>query len=228
MKAMTFIVVALLSFRTHSVEAQQNKSEAESKARTESPDDRSKAVTIPLDRIWAYSMKGTRDILKLEKKQFQLTGESLLDAILIALIDSEAFVRQGEVAGPGFAVAGRDLAALRGAHAVLVEGKKPQESFSPNDEISLVFFVYGFTGHYVHLQKVERRGNRVELQYGGERYFEKHRSPRLALIPLGKLANGKYRVEMVLDKKFVDKGSKASEGWSTVCKTFSFIVKDDK
>jgi hypothetical protein len=168
-------------------------------------------VAIPLDEIWAYEMPGTRDIQELDRDLSAENPEtdtstesgSQRDSLWTSIANSLSadmpgsdWPREGQLARPGFAVVGTGREALRRTHAVLVNGEKPAESFELDTEISLAFFSYQ-TATYVHIQKVERRGNEIEIQYRFVGYGEKFVTAHLALIPLGKLLPGEYEVNMV-------------------------------
>jgi hypothetical protein len=198
--------------------------------RAQSPSAETVGGSIPLKEVWANGMRGTRDIQELEREQFKLTGKAFVDAILTSLIDSSRWERDGGSARPAFAVLGKDAEALRGAHAVLVEGQKPKQSFSPDDAVSVVFFAYGFSGRHVSIRNVRRDDTSIAIQYASDRYFERHRSPRIALISIGRLVSGTYRVEIVqrpMDKRFIKLGFETdNSNWSRqfVCQSFSFSV----
>ncbi len=202
MKIMAFIVVALLSLRTPSVEAQQNKSEAESKARTESPDDTSKAKTIPLDQIWAYEMPETRDVRKLEPKPKiaatidELARQSDVWKILKVLGQRP---KEGEKAGPAFVVVGVGKEALKNAAAVFKSSEKKEEPpavFPSDTDLSLVFYSH-VGGRYVRLISVEESPELITLKYQPALRAQQITTRHFALIPLGKLPKGTYLVKIV-------------------------------
>jgi hypothetical protein len=186
-----------------------------------------KTVTIPLDQIWAWDMPGTRDIGQLEpNKPAKVAYGPLVGDIRRALAMTS---KEREEAKPGFAVLGMGLEALREAHAVVVEGRPPQEAFSAGSEVTIVFFSYQF-GPYVHLTHVQRRGNTVEVCY----QFTPHRTDEItehfALIPLGKPATAKYDVHVTqvpMEEVYVEQGFRPVSGATAhriVCRPFSFSV----
>lgn len=199
-----------------------------------------KGIEIPLDTIWAYKMPGTKDIRELEpellpenlysrpaEEQRKLLKKRLWIPIALALsADSSAhWPREGQTARPGFAVEGTGRDALQRMHNVLVDGKKPRESFPAGSEISLAFFSYQ-CGAYFHLQHVERRGREIEIQYRNVSPLDKIMSAHLAIIPVGKLPVGKYQVEVVQlpsvqepDKKG-DEPTKLSPRYESKAKAF--------
>jgi hypothetical protein len=189
------------------------------------------SVTIPLDKIWAYGMPGTRDVQELSKEQTTNARRSLFASISESAVIRADKLKWKGAARTGFAVAGTDATALRAAHAVLVEGAKPREVFSSDEKTSLVFFSEPASGARVHLRKVERRGNEIEISYLLDPYIERDVSAAFALIPLGKLPVGKYQVAMrqLPREKFVKPGLKAlDEKWGRefVCKPFSFTISE--
>lgn len=193
-------------------------------ATADAANEEAKSRIIALDQIWGYNLPGTRDLLKIEGRS---SAKQQIEEIRDALSTPPP---QGKEASAGFAVAGSGADALREAHAVLVGGKKPRQTLPQDSELSLVFFSYQF-GPYVHLQKVLRRGNVIEVQYLFVPHKTEEVTEHFALIPLGKLAAGKVRVEITqlpMEKRFV------SAGWNDiapevarriVCRPFSFVVE---
>jgi hypothetical protein len=173
-------------------------------------EDKPETVTISLDQIWANNMPGTRDIRDLEPEQRQVNlrqlppdeqlkvkSKSLWGPIALSLTEtSMSWPREGQRAKAGFAVLGSGLDALHDAYDVLAGGADPQRSFTPNDEISIVFFSYE-CGSLVEIQSVERHGNNIEIHYRLVRPINKILAAHLALIPLGQLPAGEYRVETI-------------------------------
>ncbi len=136
---------------------------------------------------------------------------------------------QWKDASPGFAVLGTGMDALHKAHAVLVKNQEPRKSFPADAEITLVFFSYQ-AGTYVHLHRVDRRDEIVEIRYRFVPHRTRDLSEHFALIPLGKLSGGKLRVEVIqspLQQKHVNlSGMKPLQpewGRQVVCKSFSFL-----
>jgi hypothetical protein len=164
---------------------------------------------IPLDRIWATHMPGTRDIRDLQPEQRQekwdrlppdeqrkIRARDILAPTVLSLGEtSSSWPREGQIAKTGFAVAGTGLQALQEAHSVLVAGAKPSESFTPDDDITLVFFCYEF-GSHVEIRKVERHDNDIAIHYRFVRPINKSLEIQLALIPIGRLSAEKYHVEV--------------------------------
>jgi len=185
-------------------------------------------VTIPLDQIWAYKMPGTRDIGKLEAKAPNYAYGPLFGKIRESL---SKVLAQGKIAESGFAVLGMGTDALRKAHDILVRNMKPQQTVAIGSEVSLVFFSYESIA-YVHLHTVERQGRVINIRYRFVPHETMEVTEHLALIPLGKLPSGKYRVNVIqapMDRKYV--GSRFPPvsdevARRIVCRSFSFSVAE--
>ena len=197
----------------------------------ESPSDKTKI--IPLDKIWAYEMPGTRDIKALSKNvPADELDMRLMNAVLELSYHRAERMKFKDVARPGFAVSGSRRSALHAAFAVFIDWGARREEFSSGDEITIVFFSDPISRYLVQLQQVEREDNEIEILYqlkpgiGGRNYSN------FALIPLGKLRVGEYRVEMrqlrrELNPIETKMGFKPlDEEWSRnfLCKPFSFVV----
>jgi hypothetical protein len=116
----------------------------------------------------------------------------------------------------------------------MVEDKLPHESFQSEDKITLAFFSYQFAA-YVNLVSIERHGKDIEIQYRFVRPTNKIQTAHLALIPLGKLPVGEYRVsikQVPMVQELIDGGYKPIEpqylredwGRRFVCQPFSFSI----
>jgi hypothetical protein len=186
----------------------------------QSPDEE-QAVTIPLKEIWGFSMPGTRDLQKIEDRRAAKQIEEIRGAL-------STRPPQGKKAKAGFAVVGTGLEALREAHAVLVEGRRPRDTFPAYSDISVAFSSHQFS-YYVHISKVERRGNVVAIKYGFVPHATKELTEHFALIPLGKLPPGKMQISLVqmpLPKEFIDLQRIDRKVVETiVCQPFSFAVE---
>ncbi len=189
----------------------------------------SDTVTIPLDQIWAYKMPGTRDVAELEPDNHPQSEHGALVAQIRSSLSQTP--PTGKSARTGFAVFGTGLEALRDAHAVLVKNEKPRQSFPADSEISVVFFSYQF-GPYAHLRSIERRGNVVEICYRFVPHRTEEVTEHFALIPLGKLASGKYDVKVVpssMEQQSLDLGFRPvrdTDADRIVCHSFSFSVAE--
>ena len=205
-------------------------------ASSDEPD--GKTITIPLDQIWAFNMRSTRDVRELEPASL-----GRIDAANRSK-DSEGDIKGTRVqqirgvlrvlpadkeAAPGFAVEGSGLEALRGAHKVIVEQKPARHSFVGDREVSLVFFCHS-TRSYCHLSDVERCGKQAVIRFRFVPHLEEEITCHFALIPLGKLQPGDYTVKIVqlpMGSEFErlhlpEVGTKDAQ--VIVCKSFSFSV----
>jgi hypothetical protein len=186
----------------------------------DAPKELPKTQTIPLDKIWGYNMPGTARAEDLDPsgKLFMQIRRSLWS------LPSEQ-----EEAAPSFAVSGTKSEAIREVHAVLVDGKKPRKSFPPSSQIYATFFSYQ-NRPYVHLQKVERKGNVININWSFVPHETEETTEHFALIPLGQLPNGKYRVDIKrspMPQKYIDLGFRPMSDAAArriVCRSFSFTV----
>jgi hypothetical protein len=126
--------------------------------------------TIPLDKIWAFEMPRARDVRELEGDKF---GEKVLklpsnqqSALLHQALTTHIrlALQNSKKSRDGFAVMGTRKSALKGAYDVLVKGQKIQSSFPVDSDITLVFFSHQF-GQHVHLTRIERDGNTINVFY---------------------------------------------------------------
>jgi hypothetical protein len=196
------------------------------------------AVTIPLNRIWAYEMPGTRDVRELEPDKFGPKVHKLDSAERRKRYD-ESFTYQivshlrrakyDQPAAPGFAVSGSGAHALRLAHAVLVGGQNRKRRFPAGSETSLVFSSKLFD-YYVHLHKVQRQGATITIKY----FVVPHRgngTAHFALIPLGILPAGQWQVVIRRSplperlKTTVAPAPGPGVDASIVCRPFNFTIE---
>lgn len=190
---------------------------------------------IPLEKILAWNMPGVRDICALEPEffgapiqteaQLKRAEHSLTSGILQTLAK-----RADGKPKSGFAVKGFGVEALKNAHAVLANHEKPMNSFVRGDDVTVVFFSH-VSGTYVHLKQVGLHSDGVEVQYEFVPHIDAELTFHLALIPLGKLEPGEYKVRIVrapLRKQFVslaDESSLKELAEHSVCKPFRFVVR---
>ena len=207
------------------------------------------SVEIPLSKIWAYSMPGTRDVRELEPKtygheskslseaeQFKKFNDSLIQRIRRTLVLAPNEDRQGNYLtrppGKGFVVEGIDKAALTKAHAVFAEGQEPSKSFPAGSELSVVFFSLE-AGSYVHLTSVEKQDNKISIHFQFVSHFTSDASSHFALIPINDLPPGRISVEVVQDP--IKTPHQQSEGpaiypdWQdqVICKSFRFTIEKE-
>jgi hypothetical protein len=183
-------------------------------------------ATILPDQIWAFDMPGTRDI---EKSVPQADFRRLEEVFKLSYI--RAYRREFKnISRPGFAVAGSGVSALRAALAIFEKGVKPSSKFSSEDEVTLVFFSEPPRGNQVRILKIKQHDRHFEIQYRLDPDFVRNSIQTFALIPIGNLRIGEYRVEMrqlPREEKYVKLGyGSLDEEWSRnfLCKPFSFTV----
>jgi hypothetical protein len=136
---------------------------------------------------------------------------------------------KGRVAGPGFVVQGTAENALRQAHAVIANDIAGDKSVSAGEDVWVVLFSHEYSC-YVHLDRIEGHDRTIDIRYR----FAPHKSNELtshfALIPIGRLSPGQYRVEMIalaIEDEFVRAGFKPTDEQTirrVVCQSFSFSV----
>ena len=177
-------------------------------------------VGIPLERIWTCGMNGANVSSMDAKHVGEVVSFPNTDAILAALY------RNGTVEAPkGFAVQGTEMAALKAARDVFVNGKEPSSELRAEEGVSVVFFTH-YCFHHVRIQKVTYDGNTVEIDY----YFQKPRASQkyaaFALIPLPNPRPGKINVRIRVDAEMTsaDIYRWTKQMKSCVCKPFTFRI----
>lgn len=187
---------------------------------------------ISLEEIWAYEMPITRTLEDLTKA---------IDMRLMALVLELSYERAEQlrfknVARPGFAVSGSGRSALHAALAVLIDSNARRTEFSANDEVTLVFHSEPISKYRAQIRQVSLTDNRVEIQYELQQDIGGGNFTNFALIPLGQLPVGDYRVEMrqnARDLKPVEikMGFKPLDHeWANnfLCKPFGFTVAEER
>lgn len=159
------------------------------------------ADEIPLDQIWAHMMPGTKKIQELE---LQVPD----DDRLMAKIGRVLYQNMRQKTGTSFAVEGIGLGGLENAERVLCKDEKREISFSPESEISIVFYTH-YSNFYAHLSKVDVDGYTIEIRYQLVPHLTQDLTAHFALIPIGKLPKGDYKVKVIAeptDQKFIEAG----------------------
>lgn len=213
-------------------------------AQTPSDPENADTLRIPLDKIWGFEMPGTRDVQELEPSVFGDGINSLpkdeadkrkQDSLLYQIYSGADLLKArsitaGPAAEPAFAVRGAGIEALRETNSVLVGHQLPLAQFTPEDEVTAIFFSHQ-ADKFVHLQEVSRSGNVVTIRYQFVPHAAKNLTSHFALIPLGKLPVGEYQVEIIqspMDSKFTATRSSDvpdDEASRIVSRPFSFRVK---
>jgi hypothetical protein len=168
-------------------------------------------VDIPLYQIWAWDMPGTQNISDLEK------ATPSEDWLITKIRDEQHSKGWMAKAGRAFAVEGTGLKALENAHDVIFGKQKRLTSLS--GEISVIFFSLA-GGQYVHLTKVEREGDTINIRYKLVPHEQKHLTRHFAIIPLGKLPKGNYKVDIATKSP-----AKPSVTLPRVSASFDFTVE---
>ncbi len=182
------------------------------------------AIEIPLDQIWMMNVPGIRNIgqnlnLKQLPQPFTLLSTGSLESLW--RLDKNR-------AETGFVVPGVGQKALVAAHKKLPEGEKPTNVLPVGTEFSAVYFSNGYAAS-IGLHRVERRGNTIDIRYRFYLLGSGAGSSDMALIPLGKLPVGEYRVNMIETASESNQGLSAyylAEAHLRVCQSFSFSIVD--
>jgi hypothetical protein len=193
------------------------------------------AKTIPLDRIWAYEMPGTRDVRELESKLdvhaqgFADKWKHSLVRQLLSYLGTNA-PEVGSQAGPAFVVVGSGKHALVSAHDKLVKDKGATRNgcVPANTDLTVVFFSFT-TGWHPQISSVEKSPTTIIVKY----QFIAPKEPafgatRFALIPIGTLPAGtvEVKVEQVPPVDFSGRPMPPKKDADRfVCDSFSFDVK---
>jgi hypothetical protein len=202
---------------------------------THCPASAAEPVTIPLKDVWALNMPGTRDVRQLEPQARDTPTRTgpLVNAIHDFLNPVNPSLSRTFRPGRGFAVEGSGREALRRVYLALLDRQK-RTGVLPAGEVTLAFFARS-VGLYVHLDEVQREGNNVILKYHFVSHVTLDFTTHFALIPMGKLAPGEYKVQLVqLPPTTEPKSSEliripklAEPKWlaKIVCSPFTFEVK---
>jgi len=205
--------------------------------------DDKEAIEIPLSKIWALNIPGTRNVRELEpeveaakerlkslppiEREEEFT--ELLKKSLIWQI-RKALQPGSKRAGPGFAIASPEPELLQAVRDVLTGETKRSISFPAGNNITAVFFSRS-SGVKVHIYHVERRDDVIEIHYRLVPYQEMYMTEHFALIPLGKLPSGIYLVKVVqgpMEQKYVDAGFKqitSGQAARFVSRSFKFEIQ---
>jgi len=194
-------------------------------------------IEIPLNKIWALDMPGTRDIRQMKPvgsdKRYPVARlPKLLDSWFTRIRYVLARKPPEAEAEAGFAIGPISLRSLDLTSYVLMKGgDEPPRYQSSARKTAAVFFSHP-SAYRVQLEHVERRGKIIDIHYRFVPHFSSESTFHYALIPLGKLPAGEYRVQiqqLPMEQKYIDAGFKPVgpvELRRIVCKPFSFIVKD--
>lgn len=186
-------------------------------------------IEIPLDRVWAYDMPGTRDINELMQKPpggvRRLTSfDRIRRQLASEPADYETFT--------GFAVAGPPRGALSFAEQGITAREVPMKNWIVTTEETYAAFFSKACAYRIEIERVTRRGNTIDIRYRFVPRYSPKSTIGLALIPLGKLPVGEYRVEInqaPMAQQYLDSGFEpvsAEAARNIVCQPFSFSVNE--
>jgi hypothetical protein len=192
-----------------------------------------KPAEIPLKEVWAWGMPGTKSIHELdpqivkEAREFATHKQraSMLEVLAHKLKDKSLVYRffsklkalpEDKRPSKGFVVSGTGLVALRNAVTRLGE----TSGALLEGEVTLVFFTRE-AGVPVHLKKVSRCGNKIDIRYVLGSHDVDVRTDQIAMIPLGKLASGTYEVDIQIAPPH-----EKSRAFHKVCDPFSFTAEE--
>lgn len=156
-----------------------------------------KVVEIPIKTIWGYRIAGTQDLSVFRSPD---TDEPLVGKVLLE-------IRHSWGHSEGMAVGGEGREALEDLHHKRVEMRERSE-VSAEAPVSLAFYTRGI-GWHIELEKVVRQGNIFAIQYRPIPNQAAMSDSHLALIPVGKLPPGKYRVnvaQLPMEAEYEDQG----------------------
>jgi hypothetical protein len=160
---------------------------------SQTPKTEADKVTIPLDQIWSNGMPETQNVDELNKQSLKKNGNNLVREISAFLVATgEDSILQRQPAKPGFVVEGRGLNALENMRVVL-KADKPTNVVAEGSDAAIVFFMYP-AGRDVQIREVSRIGGKITIGYCFVGYANRGSKTRFALIPLGRLPDGKYEV----------------------------------
>jgi hypothetical protein len=189
-----------------------------------------KPVEIPLKSIRALDMPGTGDVREMEPESFGKHVRELPPDEQIKLVNQSSIeqIRQSlqteGKAEKGFVVSSPD--ALKAARDILTGKTKRSESL-PIGEVTAVFFSRQ-SGSSVHVYKVERHGNTVDIHYRFMPHDDSYLSEHFALIPLGRLPAGQYEVNIIrgpMKEGLGYREKSEAEANRIVSRSFKFAVK---
>jgi len=212
-------------------------------AGTEEKSSQAETVLIPLDQIWALDMPGTRDISKYDFSQDdprlkgRISTELLRNTLRIKPPKQDALpailLRQSDRTNlyQMLRVAGTTINEKDTMHRVRFQQIHDRFLLPPTDNRFSLFFYTHPSAYRVELAKVERRGLEIDIQYRFAPRFSAESSVHWALIPLGELPAGDYRVNITklpMEQKFLDAGFypvSEEETKRIVCQPADFYIR---
>jgi hypothetical protein len=143
------------------------------------------AVTIPLSDMWAYEDPAIQSTASIDPPA---DDAPLSQKIGITLNPAS----MQEKPKSAFIVTGSPSEALIKAHEVIVKKQPTQSEFATDEPLTLVFMSY--SGFHMSLKPVELRKGEITVNYFVKMSGRGDAQEYFALIPLGKLPAGTYRV----------------------------------
>lgn len=222
--------------------AKSNPSTDQPPAAVEQTQGEQEAIEIPLGEIWALDMPGTRDVGELEpdvkaslerlktlpSEEKEVHFRQLMKNSSIWHI-RKALQSATKKAAPGFAVSFPEPELLKAVRDQMTGVAKQTDSFPAGSDITAVFF--SSSGLIIHIYRVERRANLIEIQYRYVPHEEDYMSEHFALVPLGKLPSGNYEVKIVqgpMEQEYLDFGYEqvtSTRAAKFVSQSFEFEVR---
>lgn len=180
-------------------------------------------AAISLDAVWAHGIPDTQSLHKLEPDLRDATREEFLKKSVLNQI-RKSLAKPPKERTPGFAVAAKTPREAMLAARDALRGKK-QETFTPDDELWLVFYTYEYGAH-VRLDKIE---GEFTIHYHFHHTGRLDNDSHIALIPVGKLKAGKYPVQLKQGESTADDWAKPKPvPEEIVCSEFIVQVAPNK
>jgi hypothetical protein len=186
-----------------------------------------KTQVIPLDRIWALNMPGTKAVGELDSVQ-EPSGVVRHPSIREISRMLSSRTASNEKAGTTFIVAGSDARALQNAQAVFTDTRERATDFPSKKDLSLVFYSR-LSGRYIHLVSVEVVCHVFTINYRFVSHNTRDSTVHFAIIPIGQLPMGEYEVKIEQLPPVDEKGMLTSpvvDSERIVSQDFSFRIKE--
>lgn len=199
-----------------------------------------KSRVIPLDSIWGFKLPGTRDVRELEPKP-DIKSMKTLDQVeqyyrssdvhqILNVLNHRPPDKSTHRAGPVFAVCGTGEEALKNARKAFTsqDSTYPDPRLNPGDQASLVFYSYP-AGRYVELVSVQKSNQIITIDFRFVQHSSCDMSTHFALIPIGPLPRGHFRVRLNELPTVDQKGQQVKwngSGRDRVCSGTTLIVKE--
>lgn len=191
---------------------------------------------IPLNQIYALRMPDTKNVEDLEpdhygKSQQKLSEEDQLwhwtESLTYQITEIINDRPQDKPVGLGIVVVGTGKEALENIKKALTTS--PPKTLPTNEDLTLFFYAREL-GSHVNVKSVQRSENDITIKFEFVSHGLRTVTNHFALIALGKLVPGQYRVNIVPSIRnrsgVVDDAPRAeSLAKKFVCRPFSFSVE---